>query len=457
MMQKELTFDQALSVLTQHGPNHVLQFWDQLSATERSTLLAQVAAIDFDVLARMADELKTHLTATPDASVATAVPAPVVDPDADSRASAAASGEAALRDGRIAALLVAGGQGSRLGFEGPKGAYPVGPLSNASLFYFHARKIVALKQRYGQPVPLYIMTSDTNDAATRQFFTDNNNFGLDPADIFFFTQGMWPALDENGKVILETPGRIFMSPDGHGGTISALAANGGIADMHRRGIDTIFYFQVDNPLIEIADPAFIGLHLEQKADISVKVCAKRDPQEGLGVVVISNGKHAMVEYTELSDDQKQRRTANGELYFKYGSVAIHLFSLEFIAREAAGDMPLHVAHKKIPYCDANGTTQKPDTNNGYKFEKFIFDLLPDADKVLCLAFDREEEFAPVKNSTGNDSPATCRAALQAKWRRWLQQIGITIPEDIPIEIDPAYANYPEELRKGLLLHKGELP
>ncbi len=440
----------ALERLTAHGQAHVLQFWQQLNERQQQALLGQVAQLDFASLARMQAMLAAR---SAPAEAGELVPAPVVELDVAARATAVDRGLSELRAGRVGVVLVAGGQGSRLGFEGPKGAFPIGPVSEAPLFFFHARKVLALSRAHGVRLPLYIMTSEANDAATRACFDAHGWFGLDPADVFFFTQGMWPALDPDGRILLEAPDRIFLSPDGHGGTLSALAASGALADMERRGLATIFYFQVDNPLVEVADPAFLGVHLVRGADISLKVCAKRDPQEGLGVVVVRDGRCAMVEYTELTNAQKQQRTASGELHFKYGSVAIHLLSLPFLRQEALRPMPLHLARKKITCCGPDGRTVTPDAPNGYKFEKFIFDVLPDARTVVNLAFDRREEFAPVKNATGADSPATCRRDLSAKWGRWLQAAGVAVPLDaegypaVAIEIDPVYANSAEELRR----------
>jgi len=447
-----MTLERATDVLNRNGQGQVLRFWDRLNGAQREALLTQIASLDFDSLTRMRRMLEAKHDAVP---AGEPCPADVVTLTAAARDAAVARGEAELRAGRVGVLLVAGGQGSRLGYDGPKGAYAIGPVSDAPLFYYHARKVLALSRRHGVRMPLYIMTSDANDAATRACFEQHGFFGLSRADVFFFMQGMWPALDAAGGIILDAPGHLFMSPDGHGGTLSALAASGGLADMERRGLTTVFYFQVDNPLVEVADPAFIGLHLLETADISIKVCAKRDPQEGLGVVVTRNGRCEMVEYTELTAEQKNRRTSTGDLTFNYGSVAIHVFSLPFLKQEATRPLPLHLAHKKIPTCASDGTVVKPETNTGTKFEKFIFDVLPDARKVVTLAFDRAEEFSPVKNATGADSPATCRRDLQAKWARWLMQAGVTIPTDaagqpaLPLEIDPLYALNAEELLKKL--------
>lgn len=450
-----MTFEQAKQVLEQHGQGHVLKFWDRLDAGARAQLLEQVAGLDFASIGRMQGLLKAKAVA---AVVSEPTAPEVVELTPEAHAAAYAAGEAEIRAGKVAVLLVAGGQGSRLGYEGPKGAYAIGPVTGRPLFYFHARKIVSLCRRYGVRIPFYIMTSDANDSATRAHFEDYDYFGLDRNDVTFFVQGMWPALDGHGRIILDQPGHVFMSPDGHGGTLTALAKDGCMADMERRGIKTVFYFQVDNPMAEIADPAFVGLHVTQGADISLKLCAKRDPKEGLGVVVKRDGRFEMVEYSELTDEQANRRTQDGELYFKYGSVAIHVFSFAFMKAEAAKEMPLHVAHKKIPICSDNGIVNKPEKNNGYKFEKFIFDVLPDAQTVVNLAFDRAEEFSPVKNASGTDSPATCKHDMQAKWLRWCRTAGIQVSANalgapvLPMEIDPAYAcDACELMKKGLVL------
>ena len=449
-----MTLDAARALLEAEGQGHLLRFWDRLGNDERGLLLEQIAALDFSLVRRMLEQLRNRQAAS-SAAGPDPEPVEVMELTAERRALSVLRGESALRAGQVGVVLVAGGQGSRLGFDGPKGAYPIGPVSQAVLFYFHARKVRSLSRSYDTTVPFYIMTSESNDAATRTCFAEHAWFGLRPDSVFFFKQGMWPALDETGRLILDAPGRLFMSPDGHGGTLSALQASGGLDDMARRGLRTLFYFQVDNPLVEVADPAFVGLHLLEEADLSIKVCAKRDPQEGLGMVVQRAGRCEMVEYTELTEEQKHRRRGDGSLYFKYGSVAIHLFQLDFLRREATAGLPMHIAHKKIPVCADDGTVKTPAKPNGYKFEKFIFDVLPHADRVLNLAFDRAEEFSPVKNASGADSPETCRHDLIAKWGRWFAAIGVELPRaadgfpSVPIEIDPLYARTPAQLKQRL--------
>ena len=451
-----MTLTDAQSILLANKQEHILRFWDKLSDKEQNQLLEQIEALDFNAVSKM-QTIFANRNKKSDASTIEMRPAPVTIFEGEATNAATRIGEQEIKDGHVAVIVVAGGQGTRLGFNGPKGCFPICPISNESLFYFHSRKILALEKLFDAVIPFYIMTSQSNNAQTVECFEQNNYFGLKKENVFFFMQSMWPALDSNGKIIMESPSRIFMSPDGHGGTLSALKNSGGLADMRKRGIQTVFYFQVDNPMVEIADPTFIGFHKQNVADISVKVCAKRDPEEGLGVVVERNGKTEIVEYTEFTPEQKNERLENGELKYKFGSVAIHIFSLHFLEQEADAGLPLHIAYKKVPYCDETGKIVNPSAPNAYKFEKFIFDALSDAKVVCCLAFDRDQEFSPIKNPQGNDSPEMCRNDLMKKWMEWFDKCGIIIPRDdsgnpkIRIEIDPVFANSSEILKTQLLL------
>ena len=438
-----MNYAEAEKMLKSCGQEHVLAYWKKLNKSEQKALLAQVAAIEPKNVARCAAALKSGGD-VPDSSKGKA--AKVAELKGAALKSAIAVGEKELRAGRVAALLVAGGQGSRLGYDGPKGCYSIGPITGAPLFYFHARKILARMIRYGAPIPFYVMTSEANNEATQRCFEENDFFGLNPKDVFFFTQGMWPGMTPEGKIILDAPGHVFMSPDGHGGLLAALKRSGALDDMKKRGIKSVFYFQVDNPLVEIADPAFIGYHVQQKAEYSLKLCAKRDPYEKVGMPMQFGSTYRMVEYTEMTKEQCERKAKNGKLYFLYGSPAIHVFDRAFLAKEANRAMPLHLAHKKIPMV-VDGKVVKPTEPNGYKFEKLIFDILPNAKRVACLAFDQKEEFSPVKNAEGNDSPATCRADMQAKWAKWFAKIGVKLPANVPVEIDPVYALDADDLAK----------
>ena len=443
-----MNYSEASKVLASCGQEHLLAYWKKLSKTERTELLKQIESINPDDLKRCSEALGKGGD-VPDSSKGVAPK--VANLKGAALAKAVAAGEKELRAGKVAALLVAGGQGSRLGYDGPKGCYSIGPVSGAPLFYFHARKILARSIRYGASIPFYVMTSEANNAATVACFEENDYFGLNPEDVFFFTQGMWPGMTKDGKVILDAPGHVFMSPDGHGGLLAALKRSGALADMKKRGIRSVFFFQVDNPLVEIADPAFIGHHVLEKSEYSLKLCAKRDPYEKVGMPMRFGSVYRMVEYTEMTDEQCNRRGKNGELYFKYGSPAIHVFDRAFLEREASKPMPLHLAFKKIPTVE-NGKVVKPAEPNGYKFEKFIFDILPNAKRAAFLAFEQKDEFSPVKNAEGADSPDTCRADMRAKWVKWLDEAGVKIASDLPVEIDPVYAADASDIKSvGLML------
>ena len=312
-----MNYGEAKKTLAANGQEHILRFWSALGTAARKALLAQVATIDFKELARCRAMLPGGVqpatgkmpvvpaSAQPSTGVAPTAPK-VAELKGKAQAAAFAAGAKELAAGRVAVLLVAGGQGSRLGFEGPKGAYPIGPVTDKPLFYFHARKVLAKTRKYGKPVPFYIMTSEANYAATLACFKENDWFGLNPRDVFLFKQGMWPGMTAEGQVILDAPGHVFMSPDGHGGLLAALKRSGALADMKKRGVRSVFFFQVDNPLVEIADEAFIGYHVLEKSDYTLKLCAKRDPFEKVGMPMKFGKTFRMVEYTEMTDEQCNR-------------------------------------------------------------------------------------------------------------------------------------------------------
>ena len=429
-----MNYAEAEKMLKACGQEHVLAYWKKLDAAERKALLGQIAKIEpksvrycQEALRKGGDVLDSSKGKAPK----------VAELKGAALTKAVAAGEKELRAGRVAALLVAGGQGSRLGYDGPKGCYSIGPITGQPLFYFHARKILARSIRYGAAIPWYIMTSEANNEATIRCFEENDYFGLNPDHVFFFTQGMWPGMTADGKIILDQPGHVFMSPDGHGGLLAALKRSGALADMKARGIRSVSFFQVDNPLVEVADPAFIGYHVLEKSEYTLKLCAKRDPFEKVGMPMLIGKSYRMVEYSEMTKEQCLRKQG-GKLYYLYGSPAIHVFDRAFLDREAAKAMPIHLAFKKIPTV-VDGKVVKPTEPNGYKFEKFIFDILPNAKRAAFLAFDQKDEFSPVKNAEGSDSPATCKADMQAKWARWFAEIGVKFPADLPLEIDPVYA------------------
>jgi UDP-N-acetylglucosamine/UDP-N-acetylgalactosamine diphosphorylase len=328
--------------LQQHRQEHVLAWWERLGDEERRDLIEQLRAIDLDGLNKLyAERERTYRP--PDSSHIK--PIPVVPSEAPDNAAMRAAAEEALRRGEVAALIVAGGQGSRLGFEHPKGMYPVGPVSRKSLFQIHAEKVLALGRCYGKQPPLLVMTSPATDAETREFFAEKNYFGLPREEVFLFCQGTMPALDlATGRLLLESPGRLFLSPDGHGGTLTALARSGLLERLQKRGIRHLFYFQVDNPLVKVADPIFLGRHLSTRSEASSKIVPKQGPKDRLGNLVLVEGRCTMIEYSDLPDSLAHERDETGRLRLWVGSPAIHLFDLDFLARltEGAGKLPFHI-------------------------------------------------------------------------------------------------------------------
>ena len=448
-----MEYNYAIETLEKYKQGHLLKFWNELSASEQQQLLNQLDEVDFINLNRMKSILQED---SHERDISSIEPSPVFELTDEDNAEFVPIGESCIVAGEAGVILVAGGQGSRLGYDGPKGCYPVGPVSDASLFEIHARKILAFEKKYDTEIPFYIMTSIVNNDATIDFFEDNNYFGLSKDRVKFFTQGLWPAMSKDGKIILDKKNHIFMSSDGHGGLLRALKERGMFDDMRTRGIKTLFFFQVDNPLVNICDPAFLGCHIFNNSDMSVKVCEKRDPDEGLGVVITTpEGHNSILEYSELTNKQKNEKRQDGKLRLLYGSVAIHVFSFDFMVKEADADMPIHVAYKKVPFCNEQGKIIKPTEPNAYKLEKFISDVLPKAEKSVNIAFDRNEEFAALKNPTGNDSPQTVKDAIISKTSRMLEKAGFTIEKEngnykYAIEIDPAFA--PKSSLKQALGH-----
>jgi UDP-N-acetylglucosamine/UDP-N-acetylgalactosamine diphosphorylase len=440
------------------GQAHVFGFWEELTEAERATLLLQAT--------RLEPELPEHLAAVSRAlkpgegESSAGLPglrplkkAIALPQDAASEAlfeSARERGRQVLEAGRVAVLVVAGGQGSRLGYPGPKGNYPVGPVTDRTLFALQAQKLRGLRARIGCSVPWYVMTSPATDAATRESFEQADFFGLGRDQVFFFTQGMAPAAGLDGRLLLASPGRIVETPNGHGGVLTALQASGGLEDMERRGADLIFYYHVDNPLVQIGDPAYLGFHVQQEAEMSCKVIRKTDPMAKVGVVAEVEGHPAMLEYTELSDSLRNARDEQGELLYWAGNIGMHLFTTSFVRRvaeSAAANLPYHASAKAIPSVDESGTTQQPSEPNGYKLERFVFDALPASRATCVMEVDPKQEFSPIKNAEGGESPASARRDLNRLYRLWMEAAGRPCPgQDRSIEIDHAYIDNLDDAR-----------
>ncbi len=440
----------------------VLRWWRQLSPRQQEQLRGQAKDVDLELLQHLfeqansgeASSLRAPEAIRPAAAVELA---DLADGEPQSQR-ASRRGRQALRDGQVAVVLVAGGQGTRLGHAGPKGTFPIGPVSNKSLFQIHAEKILALSRRYGAPLPLYVMTSPGNDRQTRDFFADHGFFGLERHQVVFFQQGMMPALDRRtGGLLMADKHQIAMSPNGHGGVVKALAEGGHLADMRRLGIRYLFYYQVDNPLVKVADPTYLGHHIAAGAEMSLKVVRKLHPQEKMGVVVDADGRLQIIEYSDLPDEIAQRRTPDGGLEIWAGSIAVHVFNVEFLESLAAGALrlPYHRAVKKVPYLNDDGELVHPEEPNAVKFEMFVFDALPLARKALVVETSRQEEFEPLKNADGENSPVSVRQAMSNLFASWLGDVKIQVPYRpdgsvaVPIEISPLLALDAEELRDRL--------
>lgn len=445
--------DELRQQLHRHDQAHVVAFWHLLDDTQRQELLAQLEALDLDELHEL---YALPERGQPIPPVDRIEPVPFIACDAADTAERRRDGEQALRRGEVAVLVVAGGQGSRLGFEHPKGMYPVGPISRKSLFQVHAEKVLALSRRHGRPVPLLVMTSPATHDETVAYFDEKKRFGLPRDEVFFFCQGTMPALDmQTGRLLLEAPGRLFLSPDGHGGTLTALARSGLLERLHHRGIRHVYYFQVDNPMVKVADPVFLGHHIHARAEVSSKVIEKNAPKEKMGVFARVEGRCTVVEYSDLPDELAHATDAAGRLRLWAGSPAIHLFDVGFLERMTREPQYLafHVARKKVPHIDANGRSVEPTTENALKFERFIFDVLPAAERWTVVEA-RREEFAPLKNAEGPDSPATVEQALSDQAADWISRAGGIVPRRdghaaFPLEISPLFALDAEELASKL--------
>jgi UDP-N-acetylglucosamine/UDP-N-acetylgalactosamine diphosphorylase len=431
--------------LRPHGQEHLVRFWGELSEAGRRQLAGQLEAVDLDQVAALYNQqAATHdwaalaRQATPPRAMRLA------DRTGNKAEEAHRAGAEALAAGKIGVIVVAGGQGSRLGFEHPKGMFSIGPVSGASLLQVHFEKTLSAARRYGAAVPIYLMTSPVTHDEQLAYLAAHKNFGLAPADVVPFCQGTMPAVDAaTGKLLLAGKDSLFLSPDGHGGIVAALSASGAIADMRRRGIEHLFYLQVDNPLTPICDAEFIGHHLSAESEFSSMACAKQTPQDRLGNFAVIDGRLHVIEYSDLPDDVAEKRDASGGLVFWAGSVATHVFRVAFLERMLTlkDALPFHMARKKVPFVNEAGTIVEPKEPNALKFERFIFDLLPQAKNPIVVEYAEAEVFAPVKNAPGasRDTPEYVHRHIVEQHRRWLREAGTYVAEGVSVEISPLWA------------------
>lgn len=456
--------DTLRKALDEAGQNHLVKKIETLADESRERLVEQVEKLDLGAMNRLIDE---YVRSEPtydipeDAEPAEYYPA---DPSAKVRpydaAKYRAAGEALLRAGKVACFTVAGGQGSRLGFDGPKGCYPAGAVSKKPLFQIFAEGIKATGEKYGKAVPWLIMTSPQNHADTVSFFEEHDYFGLNKDDVMFFPQGTMPSFDlKTGRVLMSDEVTLAASPDGHGGSLKALYASGAIDEMKKRGVEHISYFQVDNPLVKVADPLFLGLHAsapDSSGEMSSKMLPKAYAEEKVGLFVKFGGRTRVVEYSDMPMERQKETNGDGTLRFLAGNPAIHAFGVDFVEKvntDPEFDLPYHRAVKKIPHADPeSGESVDPAEPNGVKLERFVFDALPFAEQSVILETSRVQEFAPIKNAEGIDSAESSAKLQTERAALWLEAAGVKVPRnaegepDCVLEISPLTALEPEDLK-----------
>lgn len=453
--------DDLKSILEKHDQLHVLKWWDELNEQQQARLVSQLQAVDFETIYSVwgQDPPESSNAAAPGTARADSAKAPSAvvlqqpsDPADGIQQSDVDLGEELLSGGKIAVITVAGGQGSRLGFDHPKGMFPIGPISDRTLFQIFAEQIAARKKRHGGEIHWLVMTSSATHQETVDFFEAQKFFGLDRDSVHFFQQGSMPAVDQDsGKLLLADKASLCLSPDGHGGLVTALKSSGLLAKMADSGIEHFFYHQVDNPTVIMCDPELIGVHAARESQLTTRVVRKTGPMEKMGVLVEINGRIEIIEYSELNEEQASRHDDNDQWIFWAGNTAIHVFSRAFF-EELTSDgcqLELHLASKKVPHIDDAGQPVEPSSPNANKFERFIFDALPLAKNALIVEGVREREFNPVKNAEGTDSPASSKAALNAIAKQWLEAAGQSVPQDANVEISPLIALDSAELAARL--------
>lgn len=462
--------DQLVQKLTAVNQQHLFQFYGQLTSAQQVAFDQQLASLDWTLIHQLVETVVKHPEKF--ALPHNVQPAPYYehrpsDPAKKEKlCQAFARGEELLRTGKVAAFVVAGGQGTRLGWDAPKGTFPATPIKRKPLFQCFAEYLLAMGRRCGRDIPLYVMTSPLNDAPTRAYWKEHHNFCIKAENLMFFPQDSLPAVSIDGKVLLEQKDSLALSPNGHGGSLLALFKSGAIADMARRGITQISYFQVDNPVVRCVDPLFLGLHDLDGAQMSSKMLHKVAPKEKLGNFCLIDGKVSIIEYSDLPDELAEQRLPNGDLRFRAGSIALHAIRRDFV-EELNGHgftLPYHRAEKKVPYIDpATGQTVKPHHPNAVKMETLVFDALPLARTSIIYETDRVDDFAPIKNPEGVDSAVSSRQITSLRNALWLKAAGIAVPmkpatgahgevsvdgqiADCTLEIAPSFALYPDDVK-----------
>lgn len=401
-----MTREEAERLLEEKGQSHVMKGFDALDKKQQEQLLLQIEAVDWDAIALAGVQKEIPLG---ELSPLGAVEVSEIERRENEFREA---GLTAIREGKVAALLLAGGMGTRLGFDKPKGELNVGIHRTLYIFQCLMNNLMDVTGEAGNTIPLYIMTSEKNHDETVRFFQEHDYFGYPAEDVAFFVQEMAAAVDYDGKLLMEAPGRLATSPNGNGGWFSSLAKAGLLADVHRRGVEWINIFAVDNVLQRIADPLFIGATILNNKVSGSKVVRKVDAYEKMGVLCLEDGRPSVVEYYEMSQDMAESTDENGNLKYAFGVILNYIFRVDKLEEIMERRLPVHVVEKKIPYIKEDGTPVKPEEPNGYKFETLVVDMIRMMDNNLPYEVIREKEFAPIKNLHGVDSLDSARELLQ---------------------------------------------
>lgn len=402
-----MTYEQARQYLTTHGQAHLLQFYNELSPEQQNQLLQQIAKLDLD-----RPQFRDRNALTQKRGKFAPLGAMTLDKISRNQEAYRKIGIKAIQNAQIGAVLLAGGQGSRLGFNHPKGMFNMGKTRDLYIFECLFYNLMQVTEQAKTYVPLMIMTSEQNDAETKAFLKEHHYFGYNPDSVYFFKQETEPAVDENGKIFLEEKDSIVLSPNGNGGWFSSMQRTGMLRLVEKMGIEWINVFAVDNVLQQIADPVFIGATIASGCASGGKVVRKASPDERVGVLCLEDGKPSIVEYYEMTEEMRTLRNDDGTLAYRFGVILNYLFRVKDLMHTLDSAFPLHIAHKKIPHIDTNGNKVFPTEPNGYKFETLVLDMVHMQDSCLAFEVDREKEFAPVKNAQGVDSVATAQALLE---------------------------------------------
>ncbi|MGN0622168.1 MAG: UTP--glucose-1-phosphate uridylyltransferase [Porcipelethomonas sp.] len=402
-----MNYQEALIFLEQYNQEHLLRFYDELDENKKANLLEQISSINLERIQFMKNNM--HKSKRGEISPLGAL---TVKEISENREKYKQTGIDAIRNSKVGAVLLAGGQGSRLGFDHSKGMFNIGKTRSLYIFECLINSLLTVTNEAQAYVPLIIMTSETNDGEIREFLEEHNYFGYSKDNIHFFIQEMEPAVDENGKILMSSKDQIVFSPNGNGGWFSSMQKAGLMDLIEKSGIEWLNVFAVDNVLQKIADPVFIGATIESGCVSGGKVVSKSDPDERVGVLCLEDGKPSIVEYYEMMEEMRTMRDSDGNLSYRFGVILNYLFRVDKLIKTLDADFPFHAAHKKISCIDENGCLIVPDEPNGYKFETLVLDMVHMQDSCLAFEVEREKEFAPVKNASGTDSVDTARKLLE---------------------------------------------